>query len=123
VISGLISVVLFAFAPLIIWLAGGRAFQDAAQVLSIIAFLPMVAALSNTLGRQTMLPLHMDGEYTNVVSLAALFGVASVFFLTHKLGLRGAALGMLGVEMYVAASFAVILHRRKSILSLFFKYP
>jgi len=121
-ISGVISLTLFGFAPFIIWLAGGRAFQDATQVLSIIAFLPMVAALSNTLGRQTMLPLHMDREYTRIVMLAALFGVTSMFFLTHKLGLRGAALGMLGVEMYVAGAFAVALQRRKSILSLFFKY-
>lgn len=120
VISGLISLTLFAFAPLIIWLAGGRAFQEAALVLRIIAFLPIIVALSNTLGRQTMIPLHMDREYTRVVVSAALLGFTGVFILTYKLGLQGAALGMLGVEMYVTLAFAIIVQRRKSILSLFF---
>ena len=40
-----------------------------------------VAALSNTLGRQTMLPL-MDRKYIRVVALASLFGIVGVFILT-----------------------------------------
>jgi Na+-driven multidrug efflux pump len=53
--------------------------------------------------------------------LASLFGIVGVFILTYEIGLRGAALGMLGVELYVATAFAIVVQRRRSVLSLFFK--
>ncbi len=56
VLAAVISLGLFAFAPLIIWLVGGSAFEAAVPVVRILAFLPVVIALSNTLGRQTLLP-------------------------------------------------------------------
>jgi O-antigen/teichoic acid export membrane protein len=122
VLAAVISLGLFAFAPLIIWLVGGSAFEAAVPVVRILAFLPVVIALSNTLGRQTLLPLHMDREFTWVFVSAALFGVAGLFLLTHELGLRGAALAMLAVEIYVSLVLAIIVQRRMSILSLFFRH-
>jgi PST family polysaccharide transporter len=123
VLSGLISLALFTFAPFIIWLVGGKLFEDAIPVLRIVAFLPLIIALSNTFGKQTMLPLRMDREYTWVVTSAALLGVTGVFVLTYQLGLPGAALAMVAVETYVAVAFATIVQCRISILSLFFKHP
>jgi PST family polysaccharide transporter len=120
-ISAVVSITLFALASTIVWLAGGLGFQEAAPVLRTFAFLPLVAALSNTLGRQTLLPLHMDREYTRVVTLASLFGVAGVVVLVYAAGLRGAALGVLGAEIYTAVAFATVVGRRTNLLSLFFK--
>jgi O-antigen/teichoic acid export membrane protein len=122
-LAALISISLFAFAPLIIWLVGGKAFEAAVPVLRILAFLPVIVALSNTLGKQTLLPLYMDREFTWVVVSAALFGVTGLSILTYVLGLSGAALAILAVEMYVTIALAMIVQRRMSILSLFFKRP
>ncbi|MBI1869047.1 MAG: oligosaccharide flippase family protein [Methylocystis sp.] len=121
--SALISLTLFAFAPFIIWLAGGEKFAAAIPVLRMIAFLPVIIALSTTFGMQTLLPLHMDRQYTWVVSSAAVLGVTGLFALTYAGGLPGAALTMLVVESYVAVAFAALVQRRMSVLSLFFKRP
>jgi polysaccharide transporter, PST family len=121
-LSACISITLFIFAPLIIWLAGGKAFTAAVPVLRIIAFLPVIIAFSNTFGMQTLLPLGMDREFTWVVSSAALLGVTGLFVLTHDLGLTGAALTMLIVESYVTVALAILVRRRISIASLFFKH-
>ena len=120
-LSALISLVLFIFSPFIISLVGGKSFEGAIPVLQILAFLPLIVGLSNTFGKQTMLPLHMDREYTYVVTLAALLGVTGGFLLTHQLGLPGAAFAMLANETCVTVAFAIIVQRQTNIVSLFLK--
>ena len=119
-LSALISIGLFSFAPLIIWLLAGDAFHDAILLLRIISFLPLIIALSNKFGYQTMIPLHMDRQFMWVVVSAAVLGITGVFVLMNKLGLAGAALAMLAVEIYVTVAFAIFVQQRKSIVSLFF---
>jgi PST family polysaccharide transporter len=123
VLSSFISLALFAGAPLITWLAGGNAFDAAVPVLRIMAVLPVIIALSNTFGRQTMLPLRMDREFTWVVTSAALFGLSGLFLMAYDFGLPGAALAMVAAELYVGVALAMMVRRRMSIFSLFFKYP
>jgi O-antigen/teichoic acid export membrane protein len=120
-LAALISLALFVFAPLIIWLLAGDAFHDAIFVLRIIAFLPLIVTLSNRLGYQALIPLGMDRQFMWIVISAALFGVAGLFVLMNKLGLPGAALAMLTIEIYVTVAFAVAVQKRKSILSFFFR--
>jgi PST family polysaccharide transporter len=74
-LSALISIGLFVFAPLIIWLLAGDAFHDAILLLRIIAFLPFIITLSTKFGYQTMIPLHMDREFMWIVISAASFGI------------------------------------------------
>jgi len=120
-LAALISVALFVFAPLIIWLLAGDAFNDAIFVLRIIAFLPLIITLSNRLGYQALIPLGMDRQFMWIVISAALFGVAGIFVLMNRLGLAGAALAMLTVEIYVTVAFAIAVQTRRSISSFFFK--
>ena len=121
ILATMISLALFAFAPFIIWLVGGNSFEESVPVLRILAFLPFIIALSNTFGKQTMLPLRMDREYTWVVFYAAMLAPISAFVFTWLLGLTGAALTLLLVEIYVTVSFAIVVHQRIDILSLFFR--
>jgi O-antigen/teichoic acid export membrane protein len=123
ILAGLISVALFIGAPLITWVVGGKAYDAAVPVLRIMALLPVIIAFSNTFGRQTMLPLRMDREFTWVVASAALFGPLGLFLMTYDFGLHGAALATVGVELYVGLALAIIVRRRVSIFSLFFKHP
>lgn len=120
-LSALISIGLLIFAPLIIGLLAGNAFHDAILVLRIIAFLPLIIALSNKFGYQTMIPLHMDRQFMWIVISAALLGASGVVVLMKHFGLNGAALGMLAVEIYVTVAFAIVVQQRESILSLFVK--
>jgi PST family polysaccharide transporter len=121
VLSISISLALFTLAPLIVLMLGGPAFHDAIPVLRIIAVLPVIIALSNIFGMQTMLPLHMDREFTLVVASAAVISVAAMFVLTRGFGLPGAALTMIAVETYVTVAFVMNVQRRINVLSLFFK--
>ncbi len=120
-VAAAISLTLFVLAPVIIWAAGGNAFVDAVPVLKLLAFLPVIIGLSNTLGQQTMLPLHMDREYTVVVGSAAVLGVTALYSLSWMFDLVGAGMAMVAVEIYVTIAFAVVVQRRTSILSLFFR--
>lgn len=118
-LAALISVALFVFAPLIIWLLAGDAFHDAVLVLRIIAFLPLIITLSNRLGYQALIPLGMDRQFMWIVISAAVFGIAGIFILMNRLGLAGAALANLTVEIYVTVAFAIAVQKRRSILSFF----
>jgi PST family polysaccharide transporter len=120
-LSALISIGLFVFAPLIIRLLAGDAFHDAILLLRIIAFLPFIITLSTKFGYQTMIPLHMDREFMCIVISAAVFGLTGLFIVMKTLGLTGAALAMLGVEIYVTVACAIAVQKRVSILSFFFK--
>jgi PST family polysaccharide transporter len=120
-LSALISIGLFVFAPLIIWLLAGDAFHEAILLLRIIAFLPFIITLSTKFGYQTMIPLHMDRKFMWIVISAALFGITVLFILMKTLGLTGAAFAMLGVEIYVTVAFAIAVQKRVSILSFFFR--
>jgi PST family polysaccharide transporter len=122
VVSTLISIGLFSFAPYIVWILGGDKFQDAILVLRIIALVPLLTALSRIFGSQTMLPLQMDREYTWIVTLAALCSVTGVFVLTKEFGLAGAALALVAVEICIAAAFALVVHRRVGVTALFFDH-
>src|SRR5262249_52086555 len=115
VLSLLISMMLFLFAPLAIRMIGGATFEDAVLVLRIIAFLPLVIELSNIFGFHTMLPLHMDREVAQAVASAALIGMVGTFLLTHVFGLPGAALALLSVEVLLTLMTALLLRRRTSI--------
>jgi polysaccharide transporter, PST family len=101
--------------------SAGDAFHDAIFVLRIIAFLPLIMTLSNRFGYQALIPLGMDRQFMWIVISAALFGVTGLFILMNRLGLPGAALAMLAVEIYVAVAFAIAVQKRKSILSFFFR--
>jgi PST family polysaccharide transporter len=120
IVSALISIGLFTCAPYIIWILGGDKFADATLVLRIIALLPLFSGLSRTFGNQTMLPMRMDREYTWIVSVAALCSVIGVFVLTKTFGLAGAAFDLLAAEICIAAAFALVVHRRLGVSSLFF---
>ena len=66
-----------------------------------------------------MMPLRMDGHVASVVTSAAVLGVATMFALTSLLGLAGAGLSVLLVELFVTGAMALILQRRMNVMKLF----
>ena len=119
--SALGSMALFCFAPLLVSIAGGDAFDQAVPVLRSMALLPLLGALSNIFGIQTMLPSRMDRELNWVVTSAAFIGVAGMFLSCKLIGLQGAGLAVLAVECFVTFSMAIILQRRINVMTLFLR--
>jgi PST family polysaccharide transporter len=118
-----LSLTVYVCAPLIVRIIGGNAFASAIPILQVLAFVPLVTAISNTMGMQTMLPMHMDREYTLAATSAAVLGPLLVSILAWNYGLTAAAFGMLVTEIYVCVAFAWYLRRRINLLSLYLSVP
>jgi PST family polysaccharide transporter len=118
-LSASLSVALFVTAPIIISFFGGQKFPNAVVLLRLMAFVPLAGALSNILGMQTMLPLKMDRELTWVVGVTAVVGLAGLVVLSELFGTDGAAVAVLGAEVFVAIGMAVILSTKMRLSSLF----
>jgi O-antigen/teichoic acid export membrane protein len=119
-VSGTASLGLLIFAPLIVSIVGGKAFEETTTLLRIIAPVPLIVALSNILGVQTMMPLRMDRQVAIIVTTAAIFGSAGMFISTYYFHLSGAAATVLLVEAFVTTAMAVaLLRQRVSIIKLF----
>lgn len=119
-IASLISIGLFAFAPTIVLLIGGESFRAAIPVLRIIAFAPILIAVSNIVAVQTLIPMGMDREVTRIIIAAAIFSVGMTISLSLLIGLRGAALACLCVEAFVTISAIAVINRRQPVTRLFF---
>jgi PST family polysaccharide transporter len=115
-----LSMVLFLFAPLIVQVIGGVGYQDAVAVLRYMAILPLMIALANIFGYQTMIPLRMDRQLTGVTIAAAVLSVVAMFALSHSWGLNGAGFVVSGIECFVTIALGLALARKVSLVSLFY---
>ncbi|MGC8774380.1 MAG: flippase [Chlorobaculum sp.] len=111
VIAGLMSLGLFIFSDLIIYYVAGKGYGPAAQVLRWLAFVPFAVALSNLLGVQIMLPLHMNKRFNMILVSASGICLLVVWFLVSKNHEIGAAQTILLVESYVV--FMMFLYLKK----------
>jgi PST family polysaccharide transporter len=120
-LSALCSTSLFCLAPYIVSFLAGGAFDQAILVVRLMALVPVLVALSNILGIQTMLPLNMDRHVTSILTAAAIIGLTGLYGFTKLYGLVGAGLSILLVQSFVTFTMIIILRRRMRVLSLFFR--
>ena len=118
VLSALLSLGLFIFAPKIIFLVGGATFADAVPILRILAVVPFLIAVSQIVAVQTMMPLGMDWHAARIYAATAVVGIAGMFVLTHLYGLRGSAFAEVATETIGTLAMIVVLHRKVNVLSL-----
>lgn len=104
-------------APYIIYLIYGAAFGPALAALRIMAFLPMIIALSNILGTQVMLNLNLDRPFLVMTLLGAMAGLGLNFLLVPRYGFRGTAWSWMLTECLITL-FSYILLRLKGVEAL-----
>ncbi|MBC7915845.1 MAG: flippase [Pyrinomonadaceae bacterium] len=85
------GILLWFSAPLIIQIFFGSAFGEAVIVLRILSFVPLIIAISDLLGIQTMINLNMDKAFFKITSFGALFGLLLNFFFSKNFGAQGTA--------------------------------
>jgi PST family polysaccharide transporter len=119
-IAIMLSVFLFVFAPLIVSIVAGPAFSESVPIVRIMAAVPVFVALSNILGVQTMVPLGMDRILTLIFAFTALVNFGGLLILSNAFGLHGAALAVLGSEIFVALLLIFVLAKKMRVISLFF---
>lgn len=96
-----ISVLLFLLANPITNLLLGAQYQQSVLQLQIMAFLPLIIALSNIFGIQTMLNLGYKKDFSRILVAAAILGVSLSFVLVPGYEGVGTAVTLLIVEVFV----------------------
>lgn len=81
-----------------------------------MAFVPLVVAMSNVMGYETMLPLGMEKIYSKVLITASIFNLIIICPLISWKGAEGTAFAVLCTETLVTAIMAVILWKKRILL-------
>jgi len=96
--------------PIILLLFGGKALGSV-QVLRWIALLPVVIAISNVFGIQTMVTFGMEKQFSRILIYAGAVNVALCALLVLHFGASGAAASVFTVEVGVTAATTVFVWR------------
>lgn len=106
------SLGIFLGAPLIVKVLLGSQFGPSILVMKIIAFLPLLIALSNVLGIQMMIPFGMDRAFTIILFIAGILNVALAVLLAPKWQANGMAFSVLLSEIFVTFTMFGYLYRQ-----------
>jgi PST family polysaccharide transporter len=104
---------IFALAPFIVDVLFGSGFDDAVGVMRVLALLLPLAALAGALSGLWLLPRGFDRVFVRITVLAAIANVVLVLVVGSAAGAIGAAWVLVGIELGVAASLAIAIHRRR----------
>lgn len=109
----LLGIAAFLGAPVLVRLLLGPGFEPAVAVLRVLALIPPLAAVSNVLGIQWMLPLGLDRPFTRIIIGAGLLNVALAVWLAPSLGGMGMAWAVVAAEALVAGGIWLYLRIRR----------
>lgn len=99
-----ISCILFFFAEPIVHLLLGRQYQQSILILKVMAFLPLIVAMSNIYGIQIMLNLGYKKMFSRIISIAALLAIILSLLLVPLYAALGTAITLLIVELFVTVA-------------------
>ena len=116
-ICGMIGgVILYFVSPVgIPWLLGEK-YIPSVGPLQIMAFVPLVVAMSNVMGYETMLPLGMESIYSHVLIAASVFNLVIIYPLISSWGAEGTSWAVLCTETFVTLMMAIILWKKQILL-------
>jgi PST family polysaccharide transporter len=103
--SGLMfSMAVYGFAPQLIGLLMGQAFGPAITVLRILSALPLVLAVTHSVGLQWLLPFGRDAEVNRIVVAAGVLNLVLAMILAPHFTEVGMACSVLSAEVFVCVS-------------------
>ncbi len=115
-VTGMVSIVLFFGAPLIIRLLAGEGYDGSVRVLQVMAPMPALIGISDSLGVQVLLPLGLKARFSAIRVQAGVLNLVVVAGLILALGVTGAALGTVIAEVFILVSMLVVAHGRGFVL-------
>lgn len=117
IVCGIIGgAVLYVISPWGVPFLLGERYIDSIGPLQIMAFVPLVVAMSNVMGYETMLPLGLEKIYSRVLIAASILNLMIIIPLISWGGAEGTAWAMLVTESFVTIAMAVVLWRRRILL-------
>ncbi|EJG4999909.1 flippase, partial [Escherichia coli] len=112
--GGILSMFLFVMTPDIINLMYGDEYYRSVITLQILSLCPVLVAISNVLGIQTMLTLGYKREFFLILLISSLFCITLLYPLCIHLMENGAALSVVLSE-FIATLFMTIFMVKKKI--------
>ena len=106
-----ITVLFISLPEVWIDLVGGSTFNEAADVLKIVAWILPLMVLSNVFGFQVLISMNKEQRYIFVALGGLITALVSFFVMIPLWGLTGAAFGTLLTE-FIVASLAIIFSQR-----------
>ena len=111
------GITLYILSPWAIPILLGRQYIPSIGPLQIMAFVPLVVAMSNVMGYETMLPLGMEKIYSKILIAASVFNLVIIYPLISWDGANGTALAVLATETFVTCMMTLILWRKKILIN------
>ncbi|NLB63229.1 MAG: flippase [Fibrobacter sp.] len=116
---GTVALLMWFFAPQIIWLISGKYVPQSATVLKILAFVPVIVLL-NIPPYQMLLMFKRNSELSFLVIAGAIFNISLNILLSRWYFEVGTAITVLITELIITLGFYII-YWRKNIMSIFHK--
>jgi PST family polysaccharide transporter len=112
-ISGgvLLGIGIYCFAPLLIRLAGTSAFTPAVTVLRIFAVLPVLLAITHSIGIQWLLSLGRDNLVNRIIMSAGVLNLILAVFLAPRYRHFGMAWAVVCAETFVCIAMVWTVRR------------
>ncbi|OHV09331.1 flippase [Kushneria phosphatilytica] len=111
ILTLLISVALFLFAPLITELALGDQYADATPIIQVLAPLVFLVSTSMIFGNYMLLPYGYRRIYTQVPAVMAVVHLVALIPMAHYYGAMGGAVTLLTTETIIFFTLAIVLLR------------
>lgn len=119
-LGALLWALLFFAADLVVTLIGGEQYFEAVDVLRTIAVLAFLVTLSTALGSLLLVANGYGADLAKVATLAAVFGIPSIYFLSLFFGLQGTAIALVATEIVAAVALLVTCRGRRLLRKGFF---
>lgn len=110
-IGSVAGAAIFLLAPLIVWVLLGAEYEFVTPVLRTISLALPLAAASNMLGVQWMLPLGLDRTLVKATLVAGILNVVGCALLGSLYSAMGVAVTMVAVEAVLLAAILIALGR------------
>lgn len=114
IIGGIIGgFFLYVFSPWgVPWLLGPK-YIPSIGPLRIMSFVPLVVAMNNVMGGETMLSLGMEKIYSKILMVASVFNLIIIYPLISWAGAEGTSWAVLCTETFIAIMMASTLWKNR----------
>ncbi len=107
----LIGAIAYFFAPQLIGILMGQAFEPAVQVLRILAVVPFLLSFTYSIGLQWLLPLGRDAAVNRIIFGAGALNVGLAFLLAPRFAHLGMAWAVVTSEAFVCVCMVTVVIR------------
>jgi PST family polysaccharide transporter len=106
-----LSVATFAGAHLIVGIVFGKTFEAAVPLLRILALIPLITAVADSIGFQSLLPAGKEALVTKAILAGGLANLAFAFVLAPRFLGKGMAVSVIVAELAVCVVLVSIVAR------------